>query len=56
MNEIANFLKWDIPIEIRYTKDKGRYIVATKDFPKDSRIVVIKSYSTSILDSYKKKV
>jgi len=56
MNELVDFEKYHIPLRIECSEDKGRYVIATQDIKKDSRIVVIKGYSTGIIDSYKKKV
>jgi len=56
MNEFVDFKKWNIPLKIKYAENKGRYVIATQDIEKESRIVAIKGYSTGIIDSYKKKV
>ncbi|ORY11383.1 SET domain-containing protein [Neocallimastix californiae] len=56
MDNFVDFEKWKIPLKIEYTKNKGRYVIATDDYKKDSRIVAFKSYSTGIIDSYKKKI
>ncbi|ORX86351.1 SET domain-containing protein [Anaeromyces robustus] len=56
MNELVDFKKWNIPLKIEYAENKGRYVIAKQNFQKDSRIVVIKGYSTGIIDSYKKKI
>ncbi|OUM61059.1 hypothetical protein PIROE2DRAFT_13055 [Piromyces sp. E2] len=56
MNELVDFDKYHIPLKIEYSENKGRYVVATQDIKKDSRIVVFKGYSTGIIDSFKKKI
>eukprot|EP00833_Pecoramyces_ruminatium_P009099 jgi/Orpsp1_1/1183131/evm.model.c7180000084014.1 len=56
MDELVDFKKWKIPLKIKYAENKGRYVIATQNFSKDSRIVAIKGYSVGIIDSYKKKI
>jgi len=56
MNEFVDFKKWNIPLKIEYAENKGRYVIATQDIEKESRIVAIKGYSTGVIDSYKKKI